>query len=1032
MDPVRRWLAERPTPLLWLFGPAGSGKTAAVRAAVRATGLSAHYLELAAFEPDDAFAEVFGKATRLTAKVLLELPRAHSVLVLDSLDTLQQSGGTHASDVTDCRFRQLLRAVVKGTVPGMTIVTSRAKKPSIVPDDSVTMIEMQPNADPISASLPLSGSQERRVLEFAALSRRAIDTSAVALMSGFPQRTVERILAEAAANGLLRRFGDARYHIPDPIRSSIIPTEELTDAVREAAIEGLNRSGSEPTLLLQLLVDHGRIGDAIQVYWERIGNFSRLNHEGRNHFGALLCRRLNDGLSPDEVSPRLRDADGAWAVMNDWSQYANVIGDAHSGVLAAESAYRLAPGDRPPWDAAILAAHAGQAHLAAGNLWEAMTWSQRGWSHARMGMRKTQGIAVREVMDAYDWSANTMARIYFRAGQPAEVRRLIDDLVAIHRHARDSIREFNESSVFPLSGPEGPITPSDLAEGRLAAILAFGEGRVLDIAPPTLGAADTVAGREIRTLMLRAAVADAREDAEGLLLSLRKSAEERDDTADECELAGLAHSRRGTSGHAALALIDVYLARAEACGLGEHWRDMELARAQSLCDSDDRAGARRAAESALFGADGVRGAIADSDWTAGRHAVAIIEAAGGQIDGQVRARIDEGKLPDRPSPPAGTARRPHVSTERGVAARRDMHAAALAVLDTYEKDGMPFAVYFRKFDIDVLHGPFDLGPKLTENALRDALPPAVEVVTIQQQSDISSYDLGASRMRREAPALALGNDAWAAVASALIQAADLIVSEPLMLSDGVRLELQMIYDVQRWDRTVLVLPPLDSYLATIDNDPLIQMFPRCIWADSLHDESLTDSPVMTDLLARIRAIAAVPVETRRGLIDPAMRQHAFPIELLPVAEHLEMRAQLGATFNEDSRATRYYGFWQMFRAAAIRGVRNRQGDVSPENVCSLARCYLQMSHIMLDHATEGERFVLQAEPAEAKALVQSAHRLLGTVEDTLWVQALRGEAEDSWDEVSKLEALIRQHPDRFEIKSSYGPLVKAKSGQSRA
>jgi len=31
-----------------------------------------------------------------------------------------------------------------------------------------------------------------------------------------------------------------------------------------------------------------------------------------------------------------------------------------------------------------------------------------------------------------------------------------------------------------------------------------------------------------------------------------------------------------------------------------------------------------------------------------------------------------------------------------------------------------------------------------------------------------------------------------------------------MLSDGVRLELEMIYRLQRWDRTVLVLPPIET------------------------------------------------------------------------------------------------------------------------------------------------------------------------------------------------------------------------------
>src|SRR6185295_8065562 len=224
------------------------------------------------------------------------------------------------------------------------------------------------------------------------------------------------------------------------------------------------------------------------------------------------------------------------------------------------------------------------------------------------------------------------------------------------------------------------------------------------------------------------------------------------------------------------------------------------------------------------------------------------------------------------------------------------------------------------------------------------------VVTIQQPGS-TTYDLRTSRLRREAPALSLDDERWADVAKALISRADLIVSEPLMLSVGVRLELQMIYDAQRWDRTVLVLPPFRSCLQTIDSDLLIQMFPRCIWADALHTRPLAESPAIADLLARIRAIAAVPIETRRALKPRSARDAAHPINLMPLAEHLEREVQLASVFDQDDEATRYYAFWRLFRASAIRGLRFRQGDTSASNRRSLARCYLEMSKVMLDHTT---------------------------------------------------------------------------------
>jgi hypothetical protein len=63
-------------------------------------------------------------------------------------------------------------------------------------------------------------------------------------------------------------------------------------------------------------------------------------------------------------------------------------------------------------------------------------------------------------------------------------------------------------------------------------------------------------------------------------------------------------------------------------------------------------------------------------------------------------------------------------------------------------------LYLRSFSDTVMHGPMEFGPGLLENSIRDALPPGVELVTVQDR--LSTYD-GASSMTRYAPALILAD-----------------------------------------------------------------------------------------------------------------------------------------------------------------------------------------------------------------------------------------------------------------------------------
>jgi hypothetical protein len=62
---------------------------------------------------------------------------------------------------------------------------------------------------------------------------------------------------------------------------------------------------------------------------------------------------------------------------------------------------------------------------------------------------------------------------------------------------------------------------------------------------------------------------------------------------------------------------------------------------------------------------------------------------------------------------------------------------SVAIAAAYNAEGMPFVLYFRKFDFEVLHSPFERAPKLTEDWLRDTLPPEVEVITIQDPDSMT-------------------------------------------------------------------------------------------------------------------------------------------------------------------------------------------------------------------------------------------------------------------------------------------------------
>jgi hypothetical protein len=357
--------------------------------------------------------------------------------------------------------------------------------------------------------------------------------------------------------------------------------------------------------------------------------------------------------------------------------------------------------------------------------------------------------------------------------------------------------------------------------------------------------------------------------------------------------------------------------------------------------------------------------------------------------------------------------------------REELHATALRVLDDYETRGMPFALYLRHFGATVIHGPMELSPQLIENALEAALPEGVRVLTIQEHGANNTYMGNRTSFDRNAPALFLPNEHWQEVPHELIRHAELIVSECPILSGGVRFELEVASRESRWDRTVLVLPPLSGPFPVVDSDPLVQKFSRCIWADAFHTESFADSYVIGDLIARLAAIAALSDDERRALREPAVRNAAFPIDLMPLAHHYEIDSMLRSQWQDEDDRVRYYGFWTLFRAAGIRGVALQRGDDSFANRSRMADTYLQLGALMLQQETEGERIVLVGDLTFAEQCAHTAYRLVG--DDEPAAQLIRGRAEKLFNEVEMVRHALAMRPDRFVLHPRYGPFPVSKA-----
>jgi hypothetical protein len=135
------WLQKRPTPIYWLMGPAGSGKSELVRTALANVGASV-LLPLSAASPDRCFQQFLGVRTTRELFDRLDGER-DKLLILDALETVQDPDKERAGLISDLRLRHLLAFVGHAAGPDVRIVvTSRLAPPRDLDAGAITLIEL--------------------------------------------------------------------------------------------------------------------------------------------------------------------------------------------------------------------------------------------------------------------------------------------------------------------------------------------------------------------------------------------------------------------------------------------------------------------------------------------------------------------------------------------------------------------------------------------------------------------------------------------------------------------------------------------------------------------------------------------------------------------------------------------------------------------------------------------------------------------------------------------------------------------------
>jgi hypothetical protein len=361
-----------------------------------------------------------------------------------------------------------------------------------------------------------------------------------------------------------------------------------------------------------------------------------------------------------------------------------------------------------------------------------------------------------------------------------------------------------------------------------------------------------------------------------------------------------------------------------------------------------------------------------------------------------------------------------------VTSREELDAAARRVVADHLKHGTPYVLYLRHYGFDVLHGPDDASRQLTENYLLNNLGRGINLLTVQEHDAALGYGTAASAFARRAPAFFFDDSEWLAGIRRLIIHADLVFSECLFLSGGVRAELDFAYHNGAYDRTVLVLPPPSSMVATVDDDELVQMFPRVVYASEFFTRELLDSFAVRDLLDRVRAIAGLSKRERRRLVDPGERRRRYPVTWDGVASGYMATAAIQELAGEDGETESgwHHAFWSYFRAGAIHGLRLQAGQVTLQDVApALVECYLSMGRLMLRSEERDGRIVLRGDLPFARQCAKSAQALVDRAGLSLFEPLVEGLVHD----LEQYERAARLGPDRVIVEPRIKPIKTKRS-----
>ena len=843
------------------------------------------------------------------------------------------------------------------------------------------------------------------------------------------------------------------------VTSALPPPAELTACdihIVETAgrVDAADRSaGSHPPSVSEALesrvarlVAARDTNAALQLIGEWSNNVPPSDRIGAHRRLCRAYRALNGGHGPDVMSDALNTTGQLAPVLNQWTQSASSIGDvatasAGTDALARELAGTSDHGDR-------LQLHILRSHVALlnGDARAAAAAADECWNIAAEIHRMHEGQLSSEAAVAYDLACWSLWEPTVLLNGRSGVEALMTDRAALEAAGRDELERFNRHAIVPVEGPSGPVDREELLWGLPAAFLALDDGRPDEAIRILRGrreewSSQGLAPNRFAQQLLRIGAATAAGDSDELDRAMAETAQQVAESGwltAACDLVALearVSARLGREGPG-LDRLGRGLTLAMSNGLVLCWFNLLVARATVLAQDHRGDEAMACARAVIDGvgpgselarrwplAPAFGGAVDRGLLPICRAAREILVDAGDERTGASDTaddRLIQRRFPDRP-----TDRR----IEAGHAQRQALHEAALGVLHDFETDGTPFALFLRRFGPSILHGPAEFGMRTLENHLRDALAEGVRCVAIQQPTDLSGLEYAGlgTAFDRNAPALSVEDDEWREVADGLIANADIILAECTSLSAGIAYELDRAHSWGRWDRTVLALPPLKSHFQMLDSHPLVQRFPRCFWLDELHTHRLTELPPVIDLIERIESIVSSPAGGSRLARAPSDRDEMFPIDLLKLANSYEAEVVASTVLGVTDDRTPYYAFWQLFRAAGIRGHLLSTGEGSLMNRLRLAEAYLQMATIMLTPKTDEENdlIIIVADLDFARKAGVTVHNLFDDEDPPSLTERMQQQALALLEQLDRVERAVQVNPDRVILRPEYGPITMA-------